>query len=65
MIRQQRLAGLNTMLAQTSALDLEEFISAWAHYEFDLLDTREGKRYLTLLLRLQAGREVMTSRARR
>ena len=55
---QQRLAGLKAMLAQPAELDLEKFIAAWAHYEFDLYDTREGKRYLTLMLRLQADREV-------
>lgn len=55
---QQRLAGLKAMLAQPSAWHLDEFIAAWANYEFDLYETREGKRYLTLMLRLQVDREV-------
>ncbi len=55
---EQRLAGLKAMLAQPSELNLDEFIAAWANYEFDLYETREGKRYLTLMLRLQADREV-------
>ena len=46
---EQRLAGLKAMLAQPSALNLDEFIAAWANYEFDLYETREGKRYLTLM----------------
>lgn len=55
---QQRLLGLKAVLARPSGFVLDDFIVAWAHYEFDLYQTREGQRYLTLMLRLQADREV-------
>jgi AcrR family transcriptional regulator len=55
---QERLVGLKAILSRTVPFDLDDFITAWAHYEFDLYDTPEGRSYLTLMLRLQADREV-------
>ena len=55
---QQRLAGLKAILETPAIFLLEDFIAAWAHYEFDLYETCEGRSYLTLMLRLQADREV-------
>lgn len=54
---QKRLAPLKAMLARPGFV-FEEFVSAWAHYEFDLYATRPGRQYLTLMLRVQAEREV-------
>jgi AcrR family transcriptional regulator len=54
---QKRLATLKTLLSRPT-FELEQFISAWANYEFDLFATRSGRQYLTLMLRLQADREV-------
>ena len=55
---QERLAGLKAILAKPSSFVLDDFVAAWAHYEFDLYETPDGRRYLTLMLRLQADREV-------
>ncbi|MDP9123043.1 MAG: TetR/AcrR family transcriptional regulator [Pseudomonadota bacterium] len=55
---QERLAGLGAILSRASAFVLDDFITAWAQYEFDLFETPEGRRYLLLMLRLQADREI-------
>ncbi len=54
---QKQLTPLKTLLARPG-FDVEEFVIAWADYEFDLHATRSGRQYLTLMLRLQVDREV-------
>ena len=49
---QARMAGLKAALAVASAFVLEDFVALWANYEFDLYATREGRQYLTLMLKL-------------
>jgi len=58
---QKQLAPLRA-LSMRPGFTIEEFVSAWAHYEFDLHDTRSGRQYLALMLRLQADGEVDESR---
>jgi AcrR family transcriptional regulator len=55
---QERLTGLRAQLQRADGISVDDFITTWAHYEFDLYATRSGRRYLTLMLRLQADREV-------
>ena len=55
---EKRLVGLKSLLDPRATFNLDEFIKAWAEYEFDLSATRTGRNYLTLMLRLQADREV-------
>ncbi len=54
---QKHLTPLKTLLGR-SGFEVDEFVTAWADYEFDLNATRSGRQYLTLMLRLQADREV-------
>ena len=54
----ERLAGLQAILVRPVRFVVDDFIEAWVHYEFDLYETREGRRYLRLMLRLQADRET-------
>ena len=55
---QERLVELKPILARNSSLVLDNFMAAWAQYEFDQYDTPDGRWRVTLMLRLQAGREV-------
>ena len=55
---QERLVGLKAILSRPASFVLDEFVAAWAHYEFDLYETSEGRWYLMLMLRLQADHEV-------
>ena len=54
---QKHLSPLKTLLGRPG-FEVEDFVTAWADYEFDLNATRSGRQYLTLMLRLQADREV-------
>ena len=54
----ERLAGLRAQLQRADDISVDDFITTWAHYEFDLYATPAGRRYLALMLRLQADREV-------
>ncbi len=51
---------LGPLRAQLSADDLtfEQLASAWTHYEFEQLSTREGRLYLDVMLRLQSDPKV-------
>ncbi len=53
-----RMAGLKAALAVTSTFLLEDFVALWANYEFDLYASREGRQYLTLMLKLSGDGEV-------
>ncbi len=53
-----RLAGLKASLTPASAFVFEEFVALWANYEFDLYATREGRQYLTLMLKLSGDGEI-------
>ena len=57
---QLRLASLKALLAPAaaSAFAFEDFVAQWANYEFDLYATREGRQYLTLMLKLAGDSEV-------
>ena len=55
---QIRLARLKALLAPAAAFSFDDFVALWANYEFDLYATREGRQYLTLMLKLSADSEV-------
>ena len=55
---QDCLVELKPILGRNSSLVLDNFIAAWAPYEFDLYDTPDGRWCVTLMLRLQADRGV-------
>ena len=55
---QLRLASLKAVLAPAAAFVFEDFVALWANYEFDLYATREGRQYLTLMLKLAGDSEV-------
>ena len=55
---QIRLARLKALLAPASTFQFEAFVALWANYEFDLYATREGRQYLTLMLKLSGDSEV-------
>ncbi len=54
----RRLVGLRAGLASADAFDFDDFIARWAHYEFDLYATREGRQTVSLMLRLSADVDV-------
>lgn len=54
---QKQLAPLRAQLNRPG-FAIEEFVAAWAGYEFDLNATRSGRQYLALMLRLQADGEI-------
>ena len=55
---QSRLTRLKAVLTPAAAFSFEDFVALWANYEFDLYATREGRQYLTLMLKLSADSEV-------
>ncbi len=54
----RRLAGLKALLAKGGAFDVDAFIAMWVNYEFDLYETREGRQYIALMLRLSTDSNV-------